>query len=81
MDNIEHILPLVVILLNMPLKPSISILVEDESFKVADVTDVVHVFIILGFLISQSSKRVNNNTENDIETDDVDDNLEGGIVN
>jgi hypothetical protein len=76
MNNIEHILPEIMILLNVPLESTFRILIKDETLKITNIANVVHVLIILGLLISQCSKRVNNNTENDIETDDIDNNLE-----
>jgi len=60
---------------------SFAIIIENEFFDVADIADVLHVIVVSANCVSQTSKGVNNNTENNIETGNIDNNLEACIMN
>jgi len=81
MHDIEDVLPQVVVCLDMSIKAAFRVLVEDEPLKVADKANIVHVFVVLLLLISQGCERVHNNSEDNVQADDVDHNLERGVVN
>lgn len=55
-------------------------LVKSKAVDVADVAAVKHVIIVHTLFISQLGECVHDNTENDVQADDVDDDLESGIV-
>ena len=80
MNNIEHILPEIVIFSNMPGEATVSSSFEDKVLDVADVASVERIEIIFGFLITKLGKRVYDDSENDVQTDDVDNDLESSIM-
>ena len=80
MDNIEDILPKVVVCLNMSVKTAFRVLFKNQSLKVANIANIVHVFVILSLLVSQSSKGVDDDTKDNVQRDDVDDNVERTVM-
>lgn len=57
-----------------------AIFVKLQPWKIANKANVHHVSVFNGFLVSQLRKSVNNNTEQDIEHDNIDDYEEGEVV-
>tara|TARA_B110000285_G_scaffold224722_1_gene281902 strand:- start:836 stop:1141 length:306 start_codon:yes stop_codon:yes gene_type:complete len=57
-----------------------TILVKDQAVEIADVASVQHVIVVSALLVSQLSECVDDNSENDIQADDIDNDLEGGIM-
>ena len=53
---------------------------KGQHLQIADEASIVHIKIILAFLISEFGERVDDNTEDNIETNDIDNNLESHIV-
>ena len=80
MHYVVDVLPQVVVVLNVPDEATLCILVEDQSLEVAYITLVKHIIVIATLLISQLGESVYDNTENDVQTNDVDDDLEGHIM-
>jgi hypothetical protein len=58
-----------------------AVVIEDEFFDVANVAHVPHVIVVCTNGVSQRGKGVNNDTEDNVKTCDVDNNLETGIMN
>jgi hypothetical protein len=83
MDDVEHVLPEVVIVLNVLVETALAtfaVVVEDKFLDVADIADVLHVIVISTNGVSQRGEGVNNNTENNVQARDIDNNLETSIM-
>ena len=79
-DEVE-ILPNVVVIFLMELKALLSFSVELLFLDIADKTEVFHIFNSLRFLISKLRKRINDDTENNVEQDCNNDHKEWQIIN
>jgi len=83
MNDVEYVLPKVVIALDVLVETSLStfaVIIENEFLDVADVADVLHVIVVSTNGVSQTSKGVNNNTKDNVQTGNVDNNLETCIM-
>lgn len=83
MNDVEYVLPKVVIALDVLVETSLStfaVVIENEFLDVADVADVLHVIVVSANGVSQTSKGVNNNTKDNVQTGNVDNNLETCIM-
>ena len=81
MHDVEDVLPKIVIVSNVFVETSRAVVIEDEFFDVANVAHVLHVIVVCTNSVSQRGKGVNNNTEDNVKTCDVDNNLETSIMN
>ena len=72
MDDVEDIAPEVVVLADVPIEAPLAQLVEDEPVLVADEADVFRVHLQVLLLFSHLCEGVNDDTEEDVEQDDVD---------
>jgi hypothetical protein len=80
MHNVVDIFPEVVVVLNVADETTLSILVEDKALEVAYITLVEHIVVIATLFISQLCEGVDNNTEDNVEANNVDDDLESHIM-
>ena len=72
MHDVVNIKPQVVILSDVTLEATFRIFVESESIVVADETFVLLVFNDERLLLSELSKSINDDTEQDIQPNDLD---------
>lgn len=80
MHKVIRIEPEVMVVIDMFSKTTFSILIENHLFQVANEAFVKHIIIIERLLISHFGERIDNNTKDNIQTDDVNDDLESSIV-
>ena len=83
MDDIKDILPEIVILLNVLVKTtltSFAIVIENKFLNAANIAHCGHVYLVSWNRISKTSKRINDNTKDNIKTCNVDNNLESSIM-
>ena len=78
--DVVDVLPQIVVVLNVSLETALLLLLKDESLEVANITHIVHVLFVLFLLVSQRGKRVNDDSEDDVEANDIVDDLEEEIV-
>ena len=79
-NDVKDIFPQVVVMSDVAQKASLLIGFKHKSFIVANETNIVHVIVICWFLISKGGEGIYNNTKNDIQTDDVNNDLECGVM-
>ena len=79
-SDVEHVHPHVVVLLDMALEAAVAELVEQQSLKIADEAAAVHVLLFGALVVSQRGESVNDLTEEHVEHDDLDDDVERGVV-
>ena len=68
------------ILLDVPRKSALYSSVENKVLEIANIATIMGVEIILLLEITQFGKRVNDDSENNIQTNDIYNNLECGIM-
>lgn len=68
------------IFLNMACKATFDCSFENQILEIAYVASIVRIEIVLTFLVTQLCKRVDDNTEDNVQTDNVHDDLEASIV-
>jgi hypothetical protein len=68
------------VLLNVPGKAALDCSLENEVLQIADVAPIVRVKIVLGLLVTQLGERVYDDTEDNVQANDVDNDLEARIV-
>lgn len=81
MDNIVNILPQVMIMIYVLIESTFTILIKHEFLNITNIAPVFHVVIVDALFISQTSEGVYNNTEDNIETNNVNYDLESSIMN
>lgn len=80
MHNVEDILPQVVVLFNVFREAAFDCPIKNQVLEIANVAPVMRIEIILTLLVTQLGERIDDNTENDIQTYDIDNDLEARIV-
>lgn len=68
------------VLLDVSSKTALDGALEDQVLQVANVASVVRIEIILTLLISQLSERVHHNSEDNVQANNVDNDLESCVV-
>ena len=68
------------ILLNVSSKTALTWALEDQILKIANVASIVRVEVIFSFLITQLGERIYDNTEDNVEANDVYNDLETRIM-
>ena len=80
MDDVEDVIPEVVILTDMTVEPTLAHLIKDETIRVANEAHVLRVHLQELLLLSHFGESVNDDTEEDVEEDDFHEDMEHGIV-
>ena len=68
------------ILLNVSSKTALTWALEDQILKIANVASIVRVEVIFSFLITQLGERIYDNTEDNVQANDIYDDLETRIM-
>ena len=80
MDDVEDVIPEVVILTDMTVEPTLTHLIKDETIRVANEAHVLCVHLQELLLLSHFGESVNDDTEEDVEEDDFHEDMEHGVV-
>lgn len=80
MYDVEDILPEVVILFYVFGEAALNCTIKDEILQIANITSVMCVKVVFAFLVTQFCERVYNNSEDNIQTNDIDNNLKTSIM-
>ena len=80
MKYVEDVIPLVVVFAYVSVEATLGTFIKDEPILVADETDVFCVHLKVFFLLTHACKSVDDDTEQNVQKNNLDENLKTEIV-